>query len=455
MRPVRFGRLKIFMVLCAAGLFSCGNQPLFDELATNRLKVVIKGTYESNGPRPWGPSCPEDDSIGDSIDDYTEYSGEPDRPTGPDEFMMDIAEIRLNGEKFANYRKTFRAPLEESSAFFNDGFVYTNDDVPDGFYTHVNMYIRKMIFDNARTYHKTGPGAWEYDEDSETIFREKAVKGFDFNQLQVNSYFDSLRVESGRINRIFPLVIPIEGGLAYSRQNSETVLEIRLVIKNFIKKYEYDYYSDYHYVVHYFGLSDWLRDVKADESDIGGNVIAVARAYVPGKTATVKGTVVAASNKYVVMIPAENQIEDYTLSGPKPIRPSVDPPKQPSLAGYSIEAYLDYFLAYEKYKEVYNVGFANKLITDYEGNYAEPWEDYNDACNAFRIPALVTYPDASGNFTFTNVPVGRSYKAYYWNGVPGSSDLPGKVSGGADFIPIETVDILESDAGSTITIPTP
>ncbi len=450
MSPVRFERFKILFTLCAAGLLSCGNQPLFDELATNRLKVVIKGTYESNGPRLWGAApFPGDDSINDC-------TSPPDGGAGrPDEFMMDIAEIRLNGEKFANYRRTFRAPLDDSSAFFNDGFVYENDDVPDGFYTHVNMYIRKMIFDNARTYHKTGPGAWEYDEDSETIFREKVVKGFDFNQLQVNSYFDSLRVESGRINRIFPLVVPIEGGLAYSRQNGETVLEIRLVIKNFIKKYEYDYYSDYHYVVHYFGLSDWLRDVKADESDIGGNVIAVARAYVPGKTATVRGTVGAASNKYVVMIPAEKDINDYKLSGPAPIRPLVDPPKPPSLAGYSIEAYLDYFLAYEKYKEDYNIEFATPLINDYEGNYAGPWEAYNDACNAFRIPSLVTYSDDSGNFSFTNVPVGRSYKAYYWTGVPGSSDLPGKVGGG-NFTSIdETVEISESDAGSTITIPTP
>ena len=111
MRPVRFGRFKILFTLCAAGLLSCGDQPLFDELATNRLKVVIKGTYESNGPRLWDAApFPGDDSI----DDYTEYSGEPDRPSRPDEFMMDIAEIRLDGKKFANYRRTFRAPLEES-----------------------------------------------------------------------------------------------------------------------------------------------------------------------------------------------------------------------------------------------------------------------------------------------------------------------------------------------------
>ncbi|HNU92039.1 MAG TPA: hypothetical protein PKO25_09210, partial [Spirochaetota bacterium] len=313
--------------------------------------------------------------------------------------------------------------------------------------------IRKMIFDNARTYHKIGPGSWIYDEDSETIFQEKVVKGFDFNQLQVNTYFDSLRVEASRINRIFPLVIPIEGGLEYSRSNKETVLEIRLVIKNFVKKYEYDYFSDRHYVVHFFGLSDWLRDVKADEDDIGGNVITVARAYVPGKTATVTGTAGAANNRYVVMIPAEKDIAEYTLSASGATRPTVDPPKPPSLAGTTIEAYLDYYLAYEKYKEDNN-DFASELLDDYDGNYAGPWEAYNDACNAFRIPALVTYADG-GNFTFTNVPVGRSYKAYYWTGVPGSSDLPGKVSEGNFILIDDTVEISESDAGSTITIPTP
>ncbi len=113
-----------------------------------------------------------------------------------------------------------------------------------------------------------------------------------------------------RVNRIFPLSIPIDGGLIYDKEEKETVLEIRLVVKNFIKVYEYDYTGG---LIRYFGLSDWLRDVKADETDIGGNVIAVARSYVPGKTVTISGNT-GVGSRYVVAIFAENDIADYTLT---------------------------------------------------------------------------------------------------------------------------------------------
>ena len=44
-------RLSLAAIAAALFLSSCGDKPLFDELATNRLRVVIKGTFESNSPR--------------------------------------------------------------------------------------------------------------------------------------------------------------------------------------------------------------------------------------------------------------------------------------------------------------------------------------------------------------------------------------------------------------------
>ncbi len=425
-----------------AVLFACGDQALFDELHTNRLKVVIKGTYESNNPRPLDDSVIVDPN---SVDDFTYGSFFPTR------FMIDFAELRLGGKKFANYRETYNAEVSDLDPFFNEGISYSNDDVPDGYYGGVSMYIRKMVFNNADQFEKSG-GVWTFSKKAETIFAEKTVEGFDFNQLQVNSYYDSLRLESSRVNRIFPLSIPIDGGLAYSKEDDETVLEIRLVVKNFIKKYEYDYTGG---LIHYFGLSDWLRDVQADERDIGGNVIAVARSYVPGKTATIIDNG-ADANSYVVAIYAENDIADYTLTaGAWDRSGTLSPPKLPVLTDSSdIEARLDYYLQYEVYKEDYN---AFTVIvndeTDYETFYAGPWEDYNDRLKSFKIPPIITYT-TTGTFTLENVPVGRSYRIYYWDAAVGAGQLPGR-GGSGNFVQIGAGDLIidESDAGTIINIP--
>lgn len=436
MRRAFIKPVTAFLAFCAAGILACGDQPLFDELATNRLKVVIKGTYESNDPQDFQTGVITDDSV----DDHTFASIFPTR------FMLDVAEIRLGGKKFANYRQTYSAGMDNSDTLFTTGIGYSNDDVPDGYYSNVSMYIRKMIFNNALQFERSG-GVWDYPKDAETIFAEKTVEGFDFNQLQVNTWYDSLRLESSRVNRIFPLSIPIDGGLQYSKEDGETVLEIRLVIKNFVKKYEYDYTGG---LIHYFGLSDWLRDVQADEAHIGGNVIAVARSYVPGKTATIRGN--APAGQYVVAIFAENDISDYTLAPNAWDRSStLSPPKAPVLTNSTdIEVRLDYYLQYEVYKEDYNA-FAAIVNdeTDYENIYAGPWEDYNDGLKSFRIPPLVTF--STGTFDLTNVPVGRSYKVYYWNGVINSGELPGR---GPSFVQIGgDVTIDESDAGTIVSVP--
>jgi len=429
-------------------LSACGDQALFDELATNRLKVVVKGTYESNNSRSLDTGVILDDvEVDDSLNSvvYETDGVTPYTMDFPTRFMIDFAELRLGGKRFANNRETYNAGMDDLEPFFTDGIEYSNDDVPNGTYTHVGMYIRKMIFNNAAQFEKSD-GVWAFLQYAETIFAEKTVNGFDFNQLQVNTYYDSLRLESSRVNRIFPLSIPIDGGLIYDKEDKETVLEIRLVVKNFIKVYEYDYTGG---LIRYFGLSDWLRDVKADETDIGGNVIAVARSYVPGKTATIRGN--APADRYVVAIFAENDISDYTLAPNAWDRSTtLSPPKAPVLTDSTdIEARLDYYLQYEVYKKDYN-DFAIIVNdeTTYENVYAIPWEDYNDGLKSFRIPPLVTY--STGTFDLKNVPVGRSYKVYYWNGEINSGELPGR---GNDFSHIGDVTIAESDAGTIVPVP--
>jgi hypothetical protein len=452
----RFSMIAIIILISSSLMTAagCGNRAIFDELATNRLKVVLKGTYETGGtnsidskPKPWvifddswislDNSC-FDKGSSESMDDYSneKYVASDNSPST---FMLDIADMRLAGgdsDKFANYRKTFAFAMSDNDPFFSGGGVlYKNDDpFPNYYYHHVNIFIRKMLIDGANNYlyeKVSGNAGWSAQDRPTALFSERNVDGaFDFNQFQYNTYFDSLRTDRSGYNRIFPIFVPIEGGLIFSNEDPETVLEIRFVVKNFIKRYEYNYTdtSAYLHAVHYWALSDWLRDVKADEAVIGGNIIAVARAYVPGKTVDITGS--APAGRYVIAIDENDDIGNYSLTAAERKRPDIDMPKPPNLIiPNDLESYLDYSLKYEVYKEQYNL-FA---IGVNDGTYASSWDTYETNMANFKIPALVAY--SGGTYTLENVPVEKTYKFYYASD-PGYGNLPGS------FTPCTTPSIL-------------
>ena len=354
---MNFRKIYLFIVVIIFFSLSCGKEPVFTEMSTNRLTIRLKGTFETNGVSNFASmdlqgvnASPFQD---DSVDEVTAGTND----VKPTTLMLDIAEIRLSGKKISNYRQVLEIPLDGSSPFFSDeGIVLKTDDPGDGYYDSVQFFIRKMVFDNAKVYQSTGSG-FVYEKDAEVIFHEKKRLGLDINQLMVNSYWDSLRLEQSETIRVFPMVIPIVGGMTYNKDNDETVLEIRLVIKNFIKKYEYDYYEDGIYkVCHYYGPSDWLRDVRAGETDIGRNLHGVARSYVTGQTGSIDVNNVAGG--YVVAIPSSEQLSDYYITDiGKDLRDDVvgDLPLPPSYPGAYIDAVLDYYLKYEKYKNDWNI----------------------------------------------------------------------------------------------------
>jgi hypothetical protein len=442
MRILRNINCAILFILLAV-FVRCDGKALFDELGTNRLEVVIKGTYESNNPRLWTGVFPEDDSVDDN-------PGEP-LDEDPTRMMLDIAEMRVasgkHDQKFANYRRTYSFPLDDSSSFFDgEGVPFQNDDVrPDFFWSTVRMYIRKMIFDKGKKYHREdsgtsfdGVGTWVFDDDLVEIFAEEEELGYDLNRIQLNTYYDSLRTNASDINRIFPLKIPIIDYLIFNNEEESTVLEIRIVVKNFIKMYEIDSYSDYHYINHVYGLSDWLRDVQNDETDIGGNIIAVARSYVKGKTVTIGGT--SPANVYVIAFSNNYSISDFIATPADRTRPTCDKPKvpDPAIPG-DLESRLDYYLRYEKYKEDYN-SFIDCVDDE---TYANEWEAYDEKLREFLIPPLVTWSD--GNYVLTNVPVGKTYYLYY-AGDPGAPNLP------SSFTFVTTENVTDDMAGQTIVV---
>jgi len=402
------------MFFCIIG---CGDTPIFTEMKTSRLKIVLKGTYETEGISQFvnmnslsANNAAVEDSINsyDSVDDVTS----PSEDTLPTSFMLDIAEIKLDGKKISNYRQVHEFSLAgdgSSIPFFNgSGVELKNDDPSDGTYDKVKIYVRKMVFDNAMVYESDG-NTMSYDDAATVIFHEDERNGFDFNQLQVESYWDTLRLEGGEELRNFPLVIPINGGLKYDKDNDETILEVRLVIKNFIKKYEYDYYNSGIYkVCHYYAPSDWLRDIRAGEKYIGRNLQAVARSYVVGETGVISG--VSSANRYIIAIPAGENINDYTVDSALRIARggNCDLPQPPSYPGSYIEAILDYYLKYENYKTDWKTkaGLCG-TTTDYES----AWDNYETAVEKFKIPPYVVFSNGSGNYAFNNVNPG-SYDVY-------------------------------------------
>jgi hypothetical protein len=450
-------KIKLFFVFLSIAVFAlskCGDQALFDELATNRVTVKIKGTYESNNPRDWEwPANPEADSI---------YLYNIPSEATPTLFMLDVAGIKVanadgHNQYFANYRKTYSdstvttAPFSVASLFNGEGVVYKNDDMRPNFtWSSVQLYIRKMLFDSAKQFVPTSVSEWGPDNpvDVQDMFAEKTVNGFNFNLAQVLSYYDSLKMNYGDINRIFPLSIPVEDGFIFNNNEPETVLEIRLVIKNFVKKYEYEYndVNGYRKLRHFYAVSDWLRTVDKDEpapttdtmGKMGGNLLAIARYYVPGKTATITGT--APTDSYVVAINSNRNIGDYARTVPQRERPSnntppiCDVPKlprtpittfmsSPSEVNAYIEALLQYYLQYEVYKSNYDLFVNCTLDTSPTTGYEGVWNSYENTQSSYSIPPYVTYVRSGTTFELTNVPVGQ-YKVYRSAvGIP-AGDLP-------------------------------
>ncbi len=461
--------IYILLLILTFPIIGCWDEPLLTELGTNRLEIQLKGTYASNNPRAWFDVTNTVDMpiqeynskvLDDSVDDIP-YSND---QNFPGTFKLDIAEIRLEDnaghvDRFAMNRQTLEFPIktgagvfDENQAFFNGtGVVLNNDDpVPGRAYTKVRLYIRKMIFDEAKFFElkSTPEEGWksssDYAAESESnilnvIFAENdSHEGFDFNPYQTSYLWDAYREEQSATNRIFPLEIPIVGGLTFNNKKDKTVLEIRLVIKNFLKKYELDIMSstpDYvndltsPLIVHYFALSDWLRDVRTGEYANGGNLHGVARSYVPGETGTITGT--APGTGYVIAVPSGSLITDYyadfnlsTSLRDRFITNNCNQPLIPSVPLRSINALMDFYVKYEKYR----IDWKNfdEICGGVDGdmtNFEAAWNAYDGtseddtvaddgAARNFKVPPFATFGTLGQTITLSNMPAG-TYNVYF------------------------------------------
>jgi hypothetical protein len=442
----------LLSVCCITAAAGCGKTPLLTEMETNRLVVIIKGTYESNSPQPWNvPAVPN--PANDSLveDDSVVIVQSPPQDAYPTAFMLDLSELRLldtkgHSLKFSNVRQTFAMGLNNAEPFFNGvGVLMHNDDVPTTQYPAVMIYVRKMLFDNAIKYVPTS--TWDPLPFLDS-FSERLVPGFNFNQFQSHSNYDVLRYESYLYNRVFPIIVSISDsfspfGLTFTKEFPVTVLEVRFVVKNFIKKFEVvNNTSSENQIfgyVHFYGFSDWLQDVQPDETTLGGNLLAVARSYVPGLTGSIQGRNNTGHAAHVIAIPTGEDINNYTIPNVN-LRQNnpCNMPRAPGLyLGKDISAYLDYLLLLEKYKYDWNQKFPANPATcnpatccaSFDGStalgetgpttpaYTTSWDNYAAEVGNFKIPPLAVWVADGASYTIESVMPG-SYDLYISNVAP-------------------------------------
>lgn len=450
-------RYILIALMLAFPFLKCGDQPIFDLLEDSNVSVILMGTYESNDPRSW---IAYSDSLNDdsmvivppnyavtnngnvSSDHYLDASSYNSLPT---KFNIDIAEMKINGDDFAPFRCVYKCDINEGAStdtdpFFNGtGVSFTNKNAIRGRnYDELNVYVRKIVMNNARKF-TTSTG--NYAGDISTIFYERSTSGYDVNPIQSIAIWDTLRDEMETTNRVFPLTIPISGGVAFDGE-SQYVLETRIVFKNYIRRYERLYNAgDKYEAYHFWGLSDWCREVRANDTYIGGNLLGVARCYIKGKTATISGTAPAGS--YVIGILSSDNINSYVIAD------AIARPDDnyiaiaPKLHGEDINAYLDYYVSNQKYRDFFAsyVTNVNKADTDLT-SFHNAWTDHENSRKNLKIPPLATWTN-SGSYKLTNVPPG-TYTLYYSTTAVSAGSLP------KDFSTGVTVTVLDSQIGTTI-----
>jgi hypothetical protein len=434
--------LMLICILSISAAVGCGKNPLVSDLTHNKLIVILKGTYESGAAQPW--AMPGADVRPDMEDDSVINVQMPGVDTLPGAFMLDISDMELLDAQGARHKFSINRQAHAMSINSNDldpffngtGLILENDDVPDKYYLALFIIVRKMLFDGAVKYNPQAADptllahpAWNPQPFFDT-FRELAVPGLNFNQLQTHAFYDSLRLENFYINRVFPVVIGISGlpPIAILKKDSKLpyVLEVRIVIKNFIKKYEIQNadngLSGY---VHFYALSDWLHDVQAEEAELGGNLLSIARFYALGQTGQISGKNNRANAAHVIAVPHGSPINSYTIpaSDPPTIPPSgnlrkANPcnlPRSPGLfVGDDIAAYLDFLLRLEKFKNDWSAFFPQPgpaVTCNSFDMYETGWNNFSSKANNFSIPPLAVYVPSGGAYTIDTISPG-SYDLY-------------------------------------------
>mgnify|MGYP001250118938 CR=1 FL=1 len=280
---------------------SCDGDPIFSNLDKSDIIIVFKATYSSNNPRNWwGGTEP---AVSALVDDSATHS----TPKAlPDKVLIDVAEVRVNNDRFSIKRFFRNAEINDSHELFSGKGVTvpTSDLFPDVNYNKVKVFFRKLIYNNSLYY----DDSWEYIGETEEKFANDKIPGYDtIHRLKyIQSDYDE--DEDDAENIVYPFVIELPLPFRY-KVGTKTVIEIRVNFKNNVKYYEYAD-SDEEYYYGYYSIADSFVNVKEGDFYIGGNMQGGVYIYEPDKTFTIKGT--APAKRYVVAILKDDDIKNYS-----------------------------------------------------------------------------------------------------------------------------------------------
>jgi hypothetical protein len=280
----------------------CEGEPLLTSFTQSSMKLVYKGTYASNNPRQWWDGETVEASV--LVDDSAE-NAVPE--TLPEFLLLDIAEVRMNNQKFGWNRSYVKTSLSENNALLNGkGVEMDCVDLGDGNrYNKLEIYLRKLIYNGAEKF----TSSWNVDSSIKEQFGNDKLNGYDvlFHYKYSQEDVDD---SNSPDNLVFPFTLKLAETYTHKRDRI-TVVEFRIVLKNNIKYYEYED-SDDDLRIGFFGPGDYTVNVENGNKYFGGNLIGAVHVYNPQKTLTISGT--APSGTYVVAILESKSIEDYLLT---------------------------------------------------------------------------------------------------------------------------------------------
>ena len=304
-------KMPPFFLLGLLFLFQCTGEAVLSNLAHQRIRLVLKGTYESTSPKGWQGSLYQNEEIPILSLSPPSLGGDQVK------WYIDIAQIRIargSGftggdpedywEFFAPYRRLFcssytdrygkdiktcreqegQKALEE---FFSTGYIYPAVDIKGGFYNHVGIYFRKII---------TSPG-YNYSGNS---LQDPVVASFDNRRVEgveLTTYYGSTP-DGSDSSYLFPLE-RTDLSLEVPSSPQEYTLEIRIFFKNLLT-----WHAEEINKILYIGFSDWKSaHIHNGTLSQGGGILFSARVYEESKEATLMISSPPSSGDYITLHP--------------------------------------------------------------------------------------------------------------------------------------------------------
>lgn len=304
-------KIWILMALSIATL-QCTNELVFSSLVNTRMKIILKGTYETNNSYDAQPLY-TNDSLSSLISGTlsgSELASENASLTQQSQlkYYIDIAEIRMatgrgaptggnardywsfparnrnlfcskvtsnSGRNFNNCSK--EDGREKLTALLDNGLEIESSDVPSGVYPHVGIFFRRLIVDPSFSYNSSGNGKTVI----RAFFENQAINGVDIE----NDY------QFSPSNLTVPMMFPLENkdlNVRVFEGDEPFVVEIRFFLKNLMMKHVRSVSGGYRTFI---GPSDWLynHDYNGQHSGrLGGHFIMSARSYMPSSVGSIQ-----------------------------------------------------------------------------------------------------------------------------------------------------------------------